>query len=225
MLLRIKKVRRNITDGELLDDLKRVSGILRSKVVSIRQYDKAGLYNSSTFITRFGSWNRAVLLAGLELRSPRSCTKKQLLENMLEVWLKIGRQPKLFEMNYGASGFTRSVYLKIFGSWQNALEKLEKFTSSSRDAGKYITALNEMKNKAENESKTNTRKPGLRLRMAVLKRDMFRCVLCGSSPAVNKNVELEIDHIIPWSKGGKTAIDNLQALCSECNNGKSDEIL
>lgn len=35
--------------------------------------------------------------------------------------------------------------------------------------------------------------------------------------------EMEGDHIIPWSKGGKTTIENLQMLCRACNNTKSDK--
>ncbi len=69
--------------------------------------------------------------------------------------------------------------------------------------------------------KTN-RDIGLRLRFMVMKRDSFKCCICGRSPATNPGLELHIDHIIPWSKGGETVIDNLQTLCSDCNLGKGN---
>ena len=34
--------------------------------------------------------------------------------------------------------------------------------------------------------------------------------------------EMEGDHIVPWSKGGKTVLENLQMLCRRCNAIKSD---
>ena len=34
--------------------------------------------------------------------------------------------------------------------------------------------------------------------------------------------EMEGDHIVPWSKGGKTVPENLQMLCRRCNGLKSD---
>lgn len=61
-----------------------------------------------------------------------------------------------------------------------------------------------------------------KLRYQVLKRDCFKCCACGASPAKDASVELHIDHIVPWSKGGETTLDNLQTLCSRCNLGKGD---
>ncbi|MDW5300143.1 MAG: HNH endonuclease [Sedimentibacter sp.] len=66
------------------------------------------------------------------------------------------------------------------------------------------------------------RDASVKLRFDVFKRDNFKCCICGASPAKDQSVELHIDHIIPWSKGGETEINNLQTLCSRCNLGKSD---
>ena len=55
-----------------------------------------------------------------------------------------------------------------------------------------------------------------------MKRDNFKCCMCGRSPSTTIGLELHIDHIIPWSMGGETVIDNLQTLCSDCNLGKSN---
>ena len=72
------------------------------------------------------------------------------------------------------------------------------------------------------QAKRSTRVISDKLRYQVLKRDNFKCCACGASPAKDPAVELHIDHIIPWSKGGETALGNLQTLCSKCNIGKSD---
>ena len=57
------------------------------------------------------------------------------------------------------------------------------------------------------------------LRARVL-RDM-RCVQCGRTPAQD-GVKLHVDHKVPQRWGGDNEPDNLQALCSECNEGKRD---
>lgn len=57
-----------------------------------------------------------------------------------------------------------------------------------------------------------------KMRFAVYKRDNNRCVKCGSRS------NLEVDHIMPIAKGGKTEFNNLQTLCKKCNERKSDII-
>jgi hypothetical protein len=61
-----------------------------------------------------------------------------------------------------------------------------------------------------------------RLRFAVLSRDLFRCVKCGCDASQDNSIRLEVDHILPVSKGGKTTPQNLQTLCKRCNVGKTD---
>ena len=64
-----------------------------------------------------------------------------------------------------------------------------------------------------------------KLREAIKTRDHYTCCECGNSISVEPNLLLEIDHIIPISKGGITEESNLQTLCWRCNRSKGDKIL
>ena len=77
-------------------------------------------------------------------------------------------------------------------------------------------------NKAKVQKAKGSRTISDKLRYQVLKRDCFKCCACGASPAKDPSVELHVDHIVPWSKGGETGLSNLQTLCSRCNLGKGD---
>lgn len=88
------------------------------------------------------------------------------------------------------------------------------------------------------------------IRLAVYERDGFACVNCGWQPEIPQNYRgwsalcgpapaaelakpgrhpsqrlaklrvLELDHKIPYSKGGQFIVKNLQAMCSTCNYQK-----
>jgi hypothetical protein len=53
------------------------------------------------------------------------------------------------------------------------------------------------------------------IKLAVFERDGARCVECGS------NFDIQYDHVIPFSMGGASTVENLQILCSDCNRQKS----
>lgn len=58
------------------------------------------------------------------------------------------------------------------------------------------------------------------LREKIKARDGYACRHCKISIKDEPNLLLEIDHIIPISKGGMTNEDNLQTLCWRCNRKK-----
>lgn len=60
------------------------------------------------------------------------------------------------------------------------------------------------------------------LREEIIQRDNYTCQRCGKY--MPDKVGLQIDHIVPVSKGGKTVPSNLQVLCSVCNGSKSDKM-
>lgn len=71
---------------------------------------------------------------------------------------------------------------------------------------------------SKNQRKLATRE----LREKIMKRDNYTCQLCGKY--MPDEVGLQVDHIIPVAKGGKTVASNLRVLCSKCNGSKSDKV-
>ena len=56
------------------------------------------------------------------------------------------------------------------------------------------------------------------LRFKVLRRDSFKCQYCGAS--AQQGAKLQVDHIVPWSQGGRSVMENLRTSCGPCNRGK-----
>lgn len=71
---------------------------------------------------------------------------------------------------------------------------------------------------AEEEEEPRSRYIPERVRHKVWRRDMGRCVECGTKKL------LEFDHIIPFSKGGNNTVRNIQLLCENCNRSKHNKI-
>lgn len=229
---------REVTDEELLLDIVRVSTILNKRTYSSHEYNEFGEYSSSTCFKHFGSWNNALELAGLEpykqVSGKRIDTNK-LFEEIERMWIALGRQPTSTDVKNGLSCYTLNTFTRRFGGWRQALEEFIQWIE--RDASEENDNLNENNVQADIKVKKPTivenktfplckhrtlRDINLRLRFRVMQRDNFKCCLCGASPASDPSVQLHIDHIIPWSRGGDTVIDNLQTLCSKCNLGKSN---
>jgi len=54
-------------------------------------------------------------------------------------------------------------------------------------------------------------------RLAAFERQKGVCPLCGKAFPLG---EMHADHIVPWSKGGRTVPENCQMLCRACNFAK-----
>lgn len=63
------------------------------------------------------------------------------------------------------------------------------------------------------------RAPTPKLRMNVIKRDAYRCKVCGRRPEHHVDIELNVHHIRPHAKRGPTHEDNLITLCDTCHRG------
>lgn len=211
-MIRLRK--KNVPINELVQDLRIAAKSLSQNTITTAQYNLVGTYHASTLMRKFGSWPKALSLAGLRpSRSPIYIPTKALFENLTSVWSKLNRQPSYNDINnHRYSSISGGTYEKRFGSWNNALSEFSKYMS-----GKKISFLKKTKIKHSCRSI----KPGLRLE--IFKRDHYSCKICGASPAKDHSVNLVIDHIVPFSKGGSNALENLQTLCNLCNQGKADK--
>lgn len=217
-----------ISDEEYLADLKFVAETLQKDTVTSSEYKLYGKYGSSKLSKRFGNWKRALEMAGLKSTGYNNVVSDiELLEEIERIWIKLGRQPTTTDIKARESKYGLNTYSRHFGSWRKALEAFIQYIND--DVNSEESDLN-MSSKENNEQENGTkeyrhktkRDVNLRLRFLVMKRDNFKCCMCGASPAKNPEVVLHMDHIVPWSKGGETTMENLQTLCSDCNFGKSD---
>ena len=237
MRFELNEFHRNVPDTELIEDLQRVSNQLKQDTVTIDDYNEFGEFHATTLTRRFGSWFNCLAKASLKpSRSKIGITDEELFEEIENVWVKLGKQPKYSEMR-DISKYSIGTYEKRFGGWQKALEKFVEYISAEEN--EYEPAPIEVlePSNCQRTTSNNTielvptskhrtpRKINLRLRFKVLARDNYKCCACGASPAKDPSVELEVDHIIPWDKGGETLIENLQTLCHDCNLGKSNLML
>jgi hypothetical protein len=203
-----------VETDELVADMRRVAREIEKNALTYRDYDSHGRYASQTVLRRFGSWNKALLAAGIETSNDLNIADEQLFENMLTLWQHYGRQPRRSELTSLPSTFSQGPYNRRFGSWTAALEAFVNYANG--------TGVESPLAGAETARRRTGQAPSLRLRWHVLQRDRFTCCACGASPALTAGVELHVDHVVPWSKNGETVLENLQTLCSICNLGKSN---
>lgn len=220
------------TDEELLSELRSVSEKLRCTPVTVEAFLPLGRMNPETIRRRFGSWGVALDRAGLAISSlGRRYSDEQYFENLLAVWTHYGRQPKYGEMDRPPSSISSGAYEAKWGTWRKALVAFVERAESDGEVAPVAAGPSHAseappragvgrRNQQSFRQKQDVRHISLGMRYRVLRRDRFRCVLCGSSPATTPGCELHVDHMVAFSRDGKTVLDNLRALCSRCNLGK-----
>ena len=205
---------RNVPDDELLSELQRVAALLAPETVTIDRFNEHAKFHSTTLSRRFGSWFKALDAGGLPRTRNLNLTTEQLFENLVVVWLKLGRQPKYQDLTKEHSLFSAGTYENRFGTWRKALAAFVCWANEGMQPAEDLPP-------AQPPSQSRgTRNINWRLRALVLMRDGARCQLCGAE--AREGAKLHVDHIAPWSKGGATVLSNLRVLCRVCNIGKSD---
>lgn len=206
-----------VSNEELLGDLSRVAGVLGRKSLRYHEYKAQGRFSPNTVTRRFGTWNKALQLAGLTKVRQYRIPDQALFKNIEELWIRLGRQPRREEVTKATSRYSSGAYEYRFKTWNAALKAFATYVNSPDNVEVIESSLPKTARAA-----SNPRGISDRLRFRVMKRDFFKCRICGKSPSTDQTVILHVDHVKPWSKGGGTLEDNLQTLCSRCNLGKGN---
>lgn len=220
---------RKMSNDELITEMQRVHAALRSEVLTAKAFDQHSIVHSDAVRERYGVWNAALHVAGIaQSEAGRRYSDEECFENMAVVWTYYGRSPRHSEIKIPPSTVGPKAYVLRWGTWRKSLKA---FVDWANAEGHRATAEPETEgvNEKSSDSPASRRsarsepdcrevRPGLRFK--VFMRDRFRCVACGRSPATHLNVELHADHVVSVHDGGKTAFDNLQTLCQDCNLGK-----
>lgn len=212
MIFRLELKNKTISDDELKADVLRVAKLIAPVPLSSKKYDELGLYSSDTVSRRFGErkWNKVLEYLGLKCAQVFH-TEVELFDNIAKVWIAKMAQPTRRDMdNHIVSSISSGAYLRKFGRWNIALKKFIEYINGNN----VVETLNQL---SDNKDRHKTRRePSNRLKVQVLIRDGNRCRICGvkCDQGIHK---IHFDHILPWSKGGETTVDNLRVLCKACN--------
>ena len=205
---------RDIPDDVLIEDLRRVAAEANTPTVTIDQYNEYGRFHSTTLTRRFGSWFKALDLAGLTRTRNLNISNEALFENLVDVWTRLGHQPKYNDLTKDVSLYVSGTYEYRFGTWRKALQTFVDWANEG------ATPVGNQIADNPNQARRTPRTANWRQRAIVLMRDGAKCRLCGATPQSGST--LHVDHIVPWSLGGQTVLENLQILCEQCNIGKSN---
>jgi len=217
---RVDAVPRAVVIGEL----KAAAQHFGQRRFSRHEFDKvATRCKGSTVLKHFATWSAALEAIGVSLQPHRPDRRRladgELLTELARVWKALGHRPSKIEWEAADSRYSYTTYKQRFGGWTQACLAL---VEGRTDIPSTATALVAPR-KPLAIPKERRRDIPLKVRLRVLTRDAFKCVLCGRTPALHAGVVLHVDHIIPFSRGGPTKLDNLRTLCEDCNRGKGAE--
>jgi hypothetical protein len=86
------------SEENLIGELQRVDKLLNKNTLSKREFTKYLRVSVQPLHSKFGSFNSALVKAGLNISRLRNITDEDLLQEIERVWNQLGRQPTHIEM-------------------------------------------------------------------------------------------------------------------------------
>ena len=234
--LGLTRSRVNVSTQELVEDVKRVAEKMQKQTLTQEEYDDGGgKFSASNISKRFGgSWLNVIESVCLERSRQYRVSEEEYFQNIEEVWIKLGRQPLYREIEKPLSRYSAGAYERKFGTWRKALEAFVAFMNAEDEdqngnepsavelSSEPVHRVDSKHALSDAIGHKTKRQVSDRLRFKVFYRDGMTCQICGKSRSKYQELQLVVDHKVPWSKGGETVFENLQTLCRPCNGGKGD---
>lgn len=216
----IDRIRSQFSRADLVDSLKRYSQVHGDPRFGMRDYDSWGdrLASSDTIRRYFETWGKALQAAGMRTVRGHKIDPRAMVEAFKTCWRQRKSVPSVKQLEVflekGNYPFRYKSYLNFWGGLGKLAELVVEFERGDIAESQLC--------KRQKSRAVLGRSISLKLRHTVLQRDGHRCVKCGADPRQDKSVRLEVDHIIPVSRGGSSEMSNLQTACFACNQGKKN---
>lgn len=125
MKFELNEYHRNISDEELINDIRNTAIKLNKITLTGEEYSKYGTYHSSTLIRRFGSWKLVLKKSGLETAGHNfalTFTDKEVISDLKRV-ADIYQSKSLTAKEYDKYGeYRSSTLIKHYGTWNSILK-------------------------------------------------------------------------------------------------------
>ncbi|VWB64763.1 hypothetical protein BLA15816_03056 [Burkholderia lata] len=209
----------DVSKKEILNSLRDCAKAIGTRRITIKQYDAwpHRVLCSHQIAARFGGWDIALKEADLEIRTTSKGNAVEMVELFMDCWEYCNDVPTVKTLSNHLkkvnSKFSYAMYSRYFGGVRRLAIRIVQYKQGEISESQLLDKYHQ---------KVRVRGSiSAKLRYRVFERDQFACVSCGRN--FNRdNVQLEIDHIIPVSRGGTNEFSNLQTLCIDCNRGKGD---
>jgi HNH endonuclease len=211
----------------MTDEQKAAEARLLQVFHTMKTFDPEGDYYALTLgANRRGHsyWSAQTHWVGFSERNPRWEVRAASLVSpggMIEIWSVMGRD--WVSVHDHAS---LAVYLRLGGNALVAKQVAEDHLADviapsecMHDGSIEVGGFGYLGTQHLPDDAVERRAPSKKLRLQIIKRDGFRCVVCGRRPIDYTDIELEVHHLVPWRMAGPTAEENLVTLCSTCHKG------
>lgn len=216
-----------LTREAIIETLRAHTKELPGQPVTAKEIAKRMGVDRNSISRRFGNWQDLLSEVGLEpVPLGRRYADEECYENIVTLWTHYGRQPNFAELKRPPSKVGSKAYILRWGGWRAALSAFIKYINQAPETTAIATVQKSSTETLAVQTPTDItpKSISLALRYKILSRDRFKCMICGRSPAKDPSIELHVDHIFPWSKGGQNTEENLRTLCFDCNLGKGAKI-